>query len=366
MKKLFKLLPALLLMAGFSACSEDDNDNGTGTGSQSTETKGAYIVNYGGTETSAISKFDYDANKTSTCYYQMQNGKKPLSNIQWAYNYDGKVYLIGNFPDQILVTDETFTVVDTITENVANPRNCIADGNYLYISCWGESPDWGKMADSYILKYNIETGSSEKIACAGGPEGLEIANGKLYIALNYANQIAVMDLNTEEFSDIKTNAVSSYFAKDASNNLYVTLVSTYSNGSESENVGLGYINTSTDELTFYKSSFGMSAAYAQTIAISNDGAKVYLATAIYAEDGYTVTEDGVSTFDTASKSFDKTPFASGVSGINGVSVNPENNDVYVFISASTTDNGTMKVYSNGKFVKDYTVGVSPAMAIFID
>ncbi|MFV0364926.1 MAG: hypothetical protein ACK5JS_00270 [Mangrovibacterium sp.] len=360
MKRFFQLTPALLAAAlVFTACEDDSTNNEN----NSTDNSGAYVINYGGysQENASITRYDVEESKTTNFYYEEQNGEKIGGPVQWAYNYDSKVYLTGNNPDYVLVTDESFTAIDTISENVAKPRTCIADGNYLYISCLGESPDWGTMPDTYILKYNLETKTSEKIACPGGPEGLEIANGKLYIALNYATQIAVMDLNSEEISHIEVGAASTYFAKDASNNLYVTLLSTYSMPAVTE--GIAYINTSTNALTIYELS-GVSGNYAKTIDISKDGSEVYVLAATY-DDEYNLV-GGVSVFDTTNNAFKETPVVSNITGINGLTVNPDNGDLYIFKSNGTVDNGEMFIYRNGEKVGTQNVGAAPIMAIFID
>lgn len=360
MKKWIKLIPALLFFAGFTACSTGDgNDNG----SKNTDNKGAYIINYGGYDqaNASITKYDTENNETTKFYYETQNGKQIGGPVQWAYHYDSKVYLTGNNPDQVLVTDESFTVIDTISENVAKPRTCIADGDNLYISCWGANPDYNAMADSYILKYNTLTKTTEKITLAGGPEGLEIANGKLYAALNYKKEIAVMNLSNQEISYIETTAASTYFTKDADNNLYVALIDSYSLPADKE--GLGYINTTTDKLKIYELP-GISANYVKTIDMSKDGSKVYVTAANYDEAWNLV--GGVQAFDVSSETFDSEPIVSNITGINGLTVNPNNGDLYVFISNGTVDNGKMQIYTDGKLDSTQEVGTSPIMAIFID
>jgi hypothetical protein len=236
-------------------------------------------------------------------------------------------------------------------------------GDYLYISCWGASPDWDEMAGTYILKYNVVTKSVEKkIALAGGPEGLAVANGKLYAALNYKQAVAVMNLSTETFTYIETEAVSSYFLKDKSGNLYVTQISTYSDPSTA--TGLGYINTQTNEMTLYPLD-NVSTSYASVFAFSKDYSKIYVIAADYDANWNVV--GGVRTFDVSAKAFKNDALVSNITGINGVSANPVDGKIYVFVDKGTAVNGDMVIFSSGE-TKEATkeVGASPAMAVFLD
>lgn len=363
MRKFFKLLPFLFAAAAIvSSCSDDDDNNL----SQSALTKGSYVLNYGGYDenTSSITKYDYETNELTAFYYQQQNGGKKIGSApQWIYKYNDHLYLMNNNPDNIIVVNTLFIAQDTITTDVVKPRSCIGSGDYLYISCLGANPDWVDIPDSYILKYNVKTQSVEKkIALAGGPEGLAVSNGKLYAALNYKKAIAVMDLTTEEISYIDTEAVSSYFVKDDNEDLYVTLVSTPSDASTS--TGLGYINTQTDDLTYYQLE-NVSASYASILSFSKDYSKIYIVASAYDENWNVV--GGVRVFDVTGKSFEDESLVSDIAGINGVSVNPVDGKIYVFINKGVAVNGDMMIFSPEETEeKTLKVGASPAMAIFLE
>lgn len=363
MRKFLKLLPFLFAAAILSSCSDDDDNDLY----PSELTKGAYILNYGGyyENTSSITKYDYENDDLTAFYYQQQNGGEKIGSApQWVYEYDDRLYLVNNNPDRVVVVDPLFVAQDTVTTDVLNPRNCVGSGDYLYISCWGASPDYsGGMPDAYILKYNVVTKSVEKkIPLAGGAEGLAIANGKLYAALNYKNAVAVMNLSTEAFTYIETEAVSSYFLKDKSGNLYVTLVSTYSD--PSTETGLGYINTQTDEMTLYQLD-DVSTSYASIFAFSKDYSKIYVVASAYDLNWDVV--GGVRIFDVSAKEFEDDALVSDVTGINGVSVNPVDGKIYVFIGKGNTANGDMMIFSPDETEEaTKVVGASPAMAVFLD
>ena len=203
------------------------------------------------------------------------------------------------------------------------------------------------------------------IDVAGGPEGMEIANGKLYCALNYVNKIAVMDLATEEIKFIETSSVTSYFLKDDSNNLYVSLLSTYSNASST--TGLGYINTSTDAIESIYTLPSVSTNYSSIMSFNADKSKIYVCASSWVEEtpDNWVQKGGLFDFDVASKEFGSTALVASIDGLNAVSVNPKTNDIYVLISQSATSTGELKVYNAaGEFQANYPTGIAPGWVLY--
>lgn len=363
MKKFLKLLPFLFAAVTIlSACSDDD-ENELKPGEL---TRGAYILNYGGysQNTSSITRYDYETDVLTPFYYQQQNGGSKIGSApQWIYQYNDRIYLVNNNPDRIIITNLLFSAQDTITTDVATPRNCVAYGDYLYISCWGSNPDWAEMKDTYILKYNLKTKSVEKkIMLAGGAEGLAVANGKLYAALNFKKVIAVMNLSSEAITYIDTEAVSSYFLKDKNDNLYVSLVSTYSDPSVS--TGLGLINTQTDKIILYPLS-DVSTSYSGVFTFNKARTKIYILASAYDANWNVV--GSVKIFDVFLGKFEDDPLVSDITGINGVSVNPADGKIYVFVSNGVSTNGDMLIFSPDETAEaTKKVGASPAMALFLD
>ncbi len=363
MKKSILYFSLLLFVTScFTSCNDDDENS-----IPSSNITGCYVMNYGiwGSGSASISKYDYDKDSLVNNYYKKQNGSELVSNIEYAYTYNDNVFLICSESDQIITLNDTLVqTYNGVTSLIATPRACAGNGGYLYISCWGDSPDYSKMADSYIAKYNIETMTVEDtIHIAGGPEGVAIANGKLYAALNYKDSIAVIDLDDNSISYIGTPAVSSYFVEDTSGNLYVSLLSTYTFASGT--TGLGYINTSTDELENVYTLDNVSTEYADMMAINEDKSKIYIISSSYDSSWNLV--GGVAVFDISSKSFESSLLISGVAGIEGIAVNPKNDDIYLLTAESATSAGTMRIYnSEGTLQTKYTVGIYPTRMIFLE
>ena len=331
-------------------------------------TEGCYIYNQGsfGEGGASISKYDYVNDEMTNFYYQQQNnGTELLSNLQYVGTHSDSVYFIGNAPDELITVNKLFKQSrNSITDQIYNPRFCVGNGDYLYISCLGETLEWTNMANSYIAVLNLKTNSIVKtIDLPGGPEGLEIAKGKLYAALNYKDSVAVINLSNDHISYIETPAVSSYFLKDNKENLYVTLVSTYSDFSME--TGIGYINTASERLTETFPIDNVSGGYGTIMTSNDDFSKIYLVTSSY-DSQYNLT-GAVSVFNVNTKEFEAEPIVNNISGITSIAYNKKYNHIYVLSAPSTTGAGSMKIYSEtGSFYEEYAVGAYPVGAFFLD
>jgi len=366
MKRLFNyLLLFTLTTLLFTACSKDDDGPDLPV---SDDISGFYFFNYGGSGAATITKYAYENDSVINNYYEAQNGIELNSNVQYACEYNDKIYMMGNGVDQVIVLGTDFVQsIDGITENIHTPRYCVGSGNYLYVSCLGANPDWNVMPDSYIAVLNVTTNTVEStIALPGGPEGLAVANGNLYAALNYKDSVAVISLNDNSVSYIETPAVTSYFVKDNNNNLYVSLVSTYSDYSST--TGLGYINTTNNTLDATYALDGVSSGYSAILAPDADLSTIYVLASSWVEQasGSWIQQGAIYAFNTASKEF--TPLIENLIGTNGMFVDPRNDEdkIYVFGAESYSEPGTVDIYTtDGTYVSQFDCGISPYWAIFL-
>ncbi|MCF8363688.1 MAG: hypothetical protein K9G70_13805 [Prolixibacteraceae bacterium] len=360
MKKYFNHLLAIIISVFiFSSCDEGDDPIPT----MANTTTGVYFVNYGGSSvgTTTITNYDYEKDTVINFFYETQNGVELTSNVQYGCEYNNSIYLLGNDADQIIVLDSAFVQKFAgVTEDIATPRYCVEYNDYLYISCWGANPDWKLMPDSYIAKYNTKTNTVEStIALPGGPEGLAITNGNLYVALNFKNNVAVINLDDNSISYIETPAVSSYFINDKEGKLYVSLVSTYSN--PSSETGLGYINTSSNTLEQVYALDGINYNYS-ILTTDEDQTTIYVLANSSDENGNPM--NAVYTFDPSTGEF--TSFIENLSGTMGISFNQYTDELYVF-GGSYTEPGTVARYeTDGTFVSEFDAGVSPYWAIYLN
>lgn len=354
-----RLLPLCLFVMALVSCSKDDGKQKTIYHSW------MHIIDYGNysgskTKTSIL---DSSTNSIIDDIYYKANLTELYSNVQNVGILNNTVYLMSNNGDKIDIVDAyTFEAKgNPISENIEKPRCIEFNSNTAYVSCLSADADFSTMSTSYIAKINLNTRSVSKIPLPGGPEGLAIANGKLYAALNYKDSVAVMDLTNETFTYIATPAVSSYFLKDNASNLYVSLVSTYSDPSTQS--GLAYINTTTDEITDTLYKDGISSNYGSIMAFNSDKSKIYIIAASYNASWELV--GGIDVFNTATKTFESTSFLSGITGINGISIDPTNDDIYCFITNGAAP-GTMNIYApSGTLKATHTTGINPQMAVFV-
>lgn len=347
---------ALVLALSFNSCSNDD-DNKEQIINE--EISGAYFLNYGsyGNGGASITRYDFRKDALTNKYFEAQNPQMTInSNIQYGAAYKDTIYLMGNSADELISVDLHFKPTgNAVREGIEKPRFFVGQGDYLYISCWGTDADFKEMPGSYIAVYNTKTRKVEdKIALPGGPEGLALAKGKLYAALNYRPQVAVIDLNTEAIDYIDLPAVSSYFVSDADENLYLALVSSYSDAA-----GLAYINTSTDELEDNFVLDGVSTTYASILTANSDASTLYVVAAVWGEPG------SIFAFDIQTGEFSK--FIDNLNGVNGIEINPVNKDIYVLQSGNATEAGSVSIYNaEGVHQKDLEVGISPYWTLFLD
>jgi hypothetical protein len=358
MKNKFKFLMILAFTATvFVSCKDDDIIP------ELPEPTVSYIINYGdytGAK-STVTSFSKETEEVTTDFYENVNGVAMVSNVQHAFSFNNKIYFLGNSSDQMFWVDgETFEQTENaITTDIIKPRFGVGNENYLYVSCWG-GDIWADETTSYIAKINLTTKTVEKkIALPGGPEGMAIAKNKLFAALNYKDSVAVVDLSNDAISYIETPAVTSYFVKDKSENLYVSLVSTYSDFSDK--TGIGYINTTSNKLETTYDLPGVSTAYVNIMAANNDFTKIYVV-----KEGANWGDPGaVASFDVASKSFDTNNFVEGIAGLNGVAY--YNDNLFCFVAESVTGNGKASTYSaDGTFQKEYPTGIAPFMLLTVE
>ena len=327
----------------------------------------AYLFNYGSFRHggASIDRYNLETGAISNKYYQAQNSELALeltSNIQSACQYNGNFYLLANESDGIIVVDDQLVQsTDAIaSDDIVTPRNATANGDYLYVSCWGTG---GDRANGYIAKFNFTSNEVEgTIPVPGGPEGLAIANGNLYAALNFKDSVAVISLSDNSVSYIETPAVTSYFLKDPNNNLYVTMVSTYSNYSDSP--GLGYINTTSNTLDKVYGLEGMTTNYASILTANSDFSKIYTLSTLYDENWNAF--GSAQVFDVETETF--SVFVDDFSGVNGIYVNPENdNEIFIFGGGSSTEGGFFNVYdATGALQSENITGISPYWLLMLD
>jgi DNA-binding beta-propeller fold protein YncE len=98
---------------------------------------------------------------------------------------------------------------------------------------------------------------------------------------------------------------------------------------------------------------------------NKDFSKLYIVKSGYDENWNVV--GGVTVFDVSTKKFDEEMFIDGLTGINGVEVDPNTNNVYVLMSNGTDADGSIKeIKADKTLVKDYTAGIAPFKLLTVE
>ncbi len=341
----------------FVSCKKDDDVDPSKEYS-----KVAYIVNYGSYSgsKSEISIYDTDSSSITHDAYKAANSVDFTSNIESMSIHDDIAYFMSNNGDKIDIVDaETLVASDNpISTDIIKPRYFVADGNMAYISCWGDVNDWSVMANSYIAKIDLSTKVVTKIALPGGPEGVIIIGDKLYAALITTKKIAVIDLSSNDISYINTLAIPYHFVVDDDGYLWASMVSTYTVPVGLDSVGLTQIDpTNNGVLTNVNfSSIGSNGF----IHISSDKKTVYA----LGKEAWPGTASSIYSIDVPSQTLSSSALISGEK-FNGFGVNPENDNIYVLISPSATENGSLKIYNSaGSLLDEEETGISPKHVVF--
>lgn len=361
MKKLINFIfIAVLTIIGLTSC---ENDPVKPT-PEPESTQLAYIVNYGAFSSAngEVSMYNIEDNSISHNIYNSANEVELASNVQSLAIYNDKAYLMSNEGDKIDIVNATDfkAVSNPISTDIVKPRYSAATESTLYVSCWGLIADWQLKFNSYIAKIELATNSLTKIPMSFGPEGLIIVDNKLYAALSTTNQIAVMDLNTEEIEYIVVPAIPVHFVQDNNNNLCVSLVNSFFLDYSNDSVGVAIINPANNKILNHinYSEIGSNGL----INISNDGKTIY----VVGNEPWPETGSSIYTIDINSNTLSDSPLIEGES-FTGLDINPKNDDIYVSISPSATETGTLKVYDKeGNLKEEMETGIYPQQVVFYD
>lgn len=324
-----------------------------------------YIVNYGsyGTVKGEISRYNDSTKKLYNGLIASANGATFSSNIQSIATYNGVMYCMSNSADKIDVLDAKTlkTVASPISGTITKPRYFVANGNLGYVSCFGEPGDasWTTMPNSYIAVIDLKTNTYlRKIAVPNATEGMIIAEGKLFVALEYKNQIAVIDLVSEAISYIDVPALGQQFVLDKNGMLWVSMVSEYTVSFEESKRGLALIDPKTNTYKTLVNIPGISSdGY---LAINKSKDKVFVLT----KESYPGTKSAIYSISVDAKTVSTSAVVSGES-YNSFGFDTLKSRLYVLIGAGSS-NGKLQIYSeNGvKEGTDIEVGVSPQQVYF--
>lgn len=362
---------ALLISAGFVACSDDDNDAPAPV--QPRGEAGMYIINQGNQAEKLNSTIDFVSFATNgtnvSGLFQSVNNQALGSSAQKPIIYGSKMYIPMYDNNLVWVADaNTMKIVAKIETN--EPEAVCGSEGYVFIN----------NNDGYVTRVDTTNFASSKIEVGPNPAPLGITayDGRVYVSIsdgyNYANGYVngkkVVIINAKTFTKEKEIAVGlnpGQITTDANGNVFVVCQGNYAsiqpevwritpNDVATEFCKGSFIATASSQERGSRAQAKADALY--VIYIENDWVN-YTSTfssAVYnTQTGEAVIESFLPT--------DKQPEAT-----SAMDINPKTGDVYVCSDAGQYDYSTpghVYVYSaNGTFLKQYFAGVHPYGVVF--
>jgi YVTN family beta-propeller protein len=338
------------------------------TNPEFTSIQGFYLLNEGnmGNNKATLDYFDYETGIYHRNIYAAANPTVPKELGDVGNDiavYGSKLYAVINCSNKIEVMDARNAKRIGQIE-IPNCRNIIFHKGFAYVTSYAgpvqTNPEYQQMG--YVAK--IDTASLQILdKCLVGmqPDGLAIANGKIYVANsggylspNYENTVSVIDVAT--FKEMKRITVAVNLHRvcvDKHENIWVSSRGDYYNTSSK----LYCIDSKTDNLTD-----------SINITVSNfhlDEDKLYIISVAWNN------EVSYGVVDVASKQIITRKFITDGTDASirtpyGITVNPITKDIYVTDAKNHVSPGTLYCFDKeGKYKWDIRTGDIPAHFAFI-
>ena len=346
------LLLSLLAVCAFSCEKPEPIEEPQNTPVEAVS-HGVYVLSEGlmNMNNSTLTFYDFDKGTTTPDAFLAANNRGLGDTGNDLKIYGSKLYCVVNISETVEIMDsKTAKSLKQISLSGKQPRRIAFDGGYAYVCCF----------DGAVVK--IDTASMEVAATAtagSNPDGICVANGKLYVANsgglqypNYGNTVTVFDLAT--FTSIKEIPVvinPTRMGTDSQGDVY--LVSNGNYGSVP--MTFQRIDSQTDEVV---QTFDFAVT---NFAIS--GSSCYL----YHYD-YSTNEYSVKVMDVLTEQIVKEQFITDGTTLTapyGIAVNPANGDVYLTDAYQYTTNGDVYCFgADGHKKFSFEAGICPSCIVF--
>lgn len=359
MFKHFKLAAvALLISAGFTACSDDD-DNDFIVDPVTPVSTSAYVVLQGNMASGVLGEIDQLNFKDSTVtsnVFKTTNGMALGDTPQAAVRYGSKVYIPVFNSNLVWVADATTLKIQGQVKTSSPQAVCGADG-YVFVA----------NNDGFVSRIDTLnfTAEPQKLAVGPNPYRLAAANGKVYVTIsdgynygnNYQDGKKVVAIDTRNFTKANEYAVDinpGQIVANSKGELFVLIQGNYADVTPKvQKIGVdGKVTDFCD---------------GAMIAMDKDNLIVLDYTADYANNNVVFKSSRYNTL-TGEREDEFIDTENEPLMPNAIDVNPSNGHIFI-----CSDNGPMGfsgngyVYeyeSNGKFVYRYNVGIHPFGVVF--
>ena len=302
----------------------------------------------------SVSWIDFGQNSIANNLFTSKTGRQLGDTGNDMQQYGGKIYIVVNVSSTIEVMDastfKSIKQIPMVSGGVSKePRRLAFNNGKVFVSCF----------DGYVDV--IDTNSltiSQRIQVGSNPEGLSVANGKLYVAnsggLNSTlpdSTVSVIDLNGFlEIKKIKVGMNPGDVITDTQGDVYVITRGDYA----SIPSRMVRINTQNDVLaqTF---TFDASSIYPM-----NDQFLISFM-------NYTTSSSSIGLFNPISESLTSANYISttGITTLYGIKYNPATSTLFILDAMNYTNTGYVREYStSGAVLNNYHVGLNPSKIIF--
>ncbi|MBB6461152.1 YncE family protein [Flammeovirga kamogawensis] len=363
MKNFYKLSSLLLVLIGLSFASCEKNEEQP----YIPGTAGFYVNNSGnfsegnGSITGVVQNGEEFT--LSQRVFNSANGAG-LGGITEGFYSDGIIGIISvQAADKIEIVDIKTMVrrFDPISEGILTPRYTAKEGNFAYTTVWGPYEDDYSLKNSKVVVINTSTGKQvAEFNVGGGPEGIVIYNGKIYVAISNSTNVEVYNMSSYALeATIDVMAAPQHFVIDRENNLWVSTSAGYLfPAPATTELGVAKLNT-TDNTVASKVQYS-GIGKEGDIQISEDGYSIYV---LGSDDVYQNATTEVVSFGINDTSVDS-PVISG-KYFKGIGVNPANGNIHVAVAESFSESGSFRIYSkDGDMLSEQATGVGPFHFVF--
>lgn len=361
-KNLLKFFAISLFSIAIITSCKDDDDQIEPTNEIESQ---ALVLNYGAWGASNGEIDVYNANQKTishNAYAAANNGVSIASNLQSAMIIDKTLYIVSNSGDKIDVVDSHTLQAscNPISNDFKNPRFITANNQKAYVSCYGEA-DYSVMADSYVAEIDLSTKKVvRKILVAGGCEDLLVAGDNLYVCLGYTNKLAVVNLTNESINYVQLPAAPQHIRQDAQGNLWISVVNTYSTPAPADSLGVVAINPKNNSRLAFVNDAEIGAN--GLIDIDANHSILY----VMNNESFPGNAASISKIDVVTKQITTSKFIEG-QNFTGMGFDSKDNKLYILISPSATENGSMQVYDiAGSLLDEQTTGIYPQTIVFAE
>lgn len=310
----------------------------------------ALLLNEGGMSgnNASISRIDIENGTIDNNWFSTANGRSLGNNANDMVAYGSKVYITVTESNSLEVLDPNTGNSKRVDMGSRRPRCIATHEGKLYITCY----------DKTVVRMDTVNHAVEATCTLGDyyPEGIAIAQGKAFVASSYDdnpsydNKLYVIDLTA--FSNPTTITLGTNLSRVVTlddNHVAITWIGNYDDVA----AGTAIINATSHAVTM---------ATAPVSKLTTYNGKIY---GYATEYDASWNETAVFRIIAADGSVQPFPFTPSLDdNAYGISINPDNGNMYI-MSSNYTTNGDLYIYSpTGSLLNKLETGLNPSKVVF--